>query len=262
LEGKFFDTFLEYLFIIGFMLIPTKETIRKIFETHKNQCAFSECNKEILDSDGHLNGNILFLESNRKDRPRFNPELSNEEMIDYHNLILVCWEHAFNVEYKEKKYTVSKLRDEIFRDLQSLNPEQYNLPNEVMQEILFQFIEHHDPDTLSHVEVKGYASALSLGSPRFSVQVDDVHIDPTKQFAGGKFEIIDVSKKLNAYDTVVFYPKNSKSSEGVQADSETKSSMRIVGQVPNIPAGDYLVSIRSAIDDSPRIQEDLAFTVL
>jgi len=244
------------------MLIPTKENIRKIFETHKNQCAFSECGKKILDTDGHLNGNILFLESNKKGRPRFNPEITNEEMIDYHNLILVCWEHAFYVEYKEKKYTVSRLRNEIFKDLQTLSVEEYDLPKNVMQELLFQFIEHHDPDTLSHVTVKGYASALSFGTPRYSVQIDDVHIDPTKQFAGGTFEIIDVSTKLNEFDKVVFYPKNSTYSEGKQADTETKSTMRIKGQVPDIPKGEYFVSVRSTIDESPRTKEDLAFTVL
>jgi len=244
------------------MLIPTKENIRKIFETHKNQCAFSECGKKILDSDGHLGGNILFLESNKKGRPRFNPELTNEEMIDYHNLILVCWEHAFYVEYKEKKYTVSKLRNEIFQDLETLSVEEYNLPNGVMQELLFQFIEHHDPDTLSHVTVKGYASALTMGVPRYSVQIDDVNINPTKQYAGGKFEIVDLATKLNEFDKVVFYPKNSTYSEGIQADAETKSEMRIVGQVPDIPKGEYFVSIRSAIDESPRTKEDLVFTVL
>lgn len=244
------------------MLIPTKENIRKIFETHKNQCAFSECGKKILDSDGHLGGNILFLESNKKDKPRFNPELPNEKMIDYHNLILVCWEHAFYVEYKEKKYTVSKLRNEIFQDLRTLSVEEYNLPNDVMQELLFQFIEHHDPDTHSHVAVKGEASALTFGVPRYSAQIDDVHIDPTKQFAGGKFEIIDVSTKLNEFDTVVFYPKNSSYLEGIQADTETKSTMRIVGKVPDIPKGEYLVSVRSAIDDSSRTKDDLSFTVL
>jgi hypothetical protein len=67
---------------------------------------------------------------------------------------------------------------------------------------------------------------------------------------------------LNEFDTVVFYPKNSTYSKGIQADTETKSTMRITGKVPNIPKGEYFVSIRSAIDESPRTKEDLVFTVL
>jgi len=89
-------------------------------------------------------------------------------------------------------FTVSKLLNEIFQDLKTLNDEKYNLPNEAMHEILFHFIEHHDPDTHSHVTVSSSASALTLGVPRYSAEIDDVHIDPTKQFAGGKFEIIDI----------------------------------------------------------------------
>ena len=80
--------------------------------------------------------------------------------------------------------------------------------------------------------------------------------------AGGKFEIIDVATKLNEFDKVVFYPKNSTYSKGIQADTETKSTMRIEGQVPDIPKGEYFVTVRSSIDESSRTKEDLSFTVL
>ena len=244
------------------MLIPTKENIRKIFETHQNQCAFSSCTKKILDSDGHFNGNILFLESNKKAGPRFNPNLTNEQMIDYHNLILICYEHAFDVEWREKKYTLTKLRKEIFHDLQTLTKDEYDFPNEQMQQFLFHYIEHHDPDTNSHVNIRVTPSALTFGVPRYSVNVDDVYVNPTKQFVGGKFEIIDTAKKLNEYDRVVFYPKNKSYHEGVSADVALMSEVRMEGNIPEIPKGEYFISIRSAIDDSSRIEDDLSFTIM
>ena len=242
--------------------VPTKENIRKIFETHENQCAFSACNKKILDTDGHFNGNILFLESNRKDRSRYNPEITNEKMIDYHNLILICYEHAFEVEFREKQYTLSKLRKEIFQDLQTLTVDEYNFPDEKMKEFLFHYIEHHDRDTNSHVGITESTSAFSPFVPRYSIHVNDVYVNPTKQFVDGKFEIINLDKKLTDYERVIFYSKDKSYSEGTVADTTLMSDIRIEGAIPNIPKGEYRISIRSAIDDSSRLEEDLMFTIL
>jgi len=59
------------------VLIPTRESFEKIFRIYKNQCSFGHCYRIIIDSDNHVNGNILFAESNKKEHPRFNPDLSN-----------------------------------------------------------------------------------------------------------------------------------------------------------------------------------------
>ena len=183
-------------------------------------------------------------------------------MVDYHNLILVCYEHAFEVEFREKDYTIQKLRKEIFQDLQTLTVDKYNFPNEKMKEFLFHYIEHHDPDTNSHVSIRVTASALTFGAPRYSANVKDVYVNPTKQFTEGKFEIIDMARKITEYDRITFYPTDKSYSEGTPADTTLMSEIRIEGQVPDIPKGDYLISIRSAIDNSSRIEEDLSFTIM
>jgi len=84
------------------MLIPTKENIQKLFETHQNQCAISDCDKKIIDSDGYVLGNIFFIESNKKEHSRLNPKLTNEQIIDYHNLILLCDYHGMFSEFKDR----------------------------------------------------------------------------------------------------------------------------------------------------------------
>ena len=85
------------------MLLPSRKNIEKIFQTHQNQCAFSQCPKKIIDSDGHVNGNIYFIESNIKGNPRYNSKLTNDKMISYQNLILLCDIHGLDIEWKEKK---------------------------------------------------------------------------------------------------------------------------------------------------------------
>ena len=178
------------------------------------------------------------------------------------NIILICYEHAFDVEFREKEYTLSKLRKEIFRDLETLTVDEYNFPDEKMQEFLFHYIEHFDPDTNSNIRITVTPSALTFGIPRYTVYSKDIYVNPTKQFGEGKFEIINLSRNLTSYERVIFYPKDRTYSEGTTADTKLMSEMRIEGQVPKIPKGEYLISIRSAIDDSSRLEEDLPFTIL
>ena len=64
------------------MLIPTKENIQKLFETHQNQCAFSNCDKKIIDQAGGINGNILFVESIGRPDLRDKAEEFTEELYN------------------------------------------------------------------------------------------------------------------------------------------------------------------------------------
>ena len=109
------------------------------------------------------------------------------------------------------------------------------------------------------------------GQPRFNakgrwVQIDvecsKNYIQPTRSHINGKFEIIMIKREIRLYDKVVFYPKNSTYENGIQADIEIHSHMRIEGKVPDLPPGEYLVSLRSAIDETNKLEEDLSFTIL
>ena len=247
------------------MLIPTKENIQKLFETHQNQCAFSNCNQKIIDSDGHVLGNILFIETNKKEQPRFNPEITNRQMIDYHNLILLCDHHAFDIEFKEKKHTVSKLRKEILTDLKYLQDYNFKITNEILEKLVTHFIDYHDPDRLSHIainEIQHGGTVYGGGSTHVDITCTGIYLKPTKHFTKKKFEIIDTRRKIREFDKVVFYSKNSTYDRGTQADIEIHSKMRIEGIVPDLPPGEYLVSLRSAIDETNKMEDDLPFTVL
>ena len=249
------------------MLIPTKYNIQKLFVTHQNQCAFSKCKRKIIDEDGHLNGNIFFIESNKKEQPRYNHKLSNEQMIDYHNLVLLCDIHGLDIEWKEKKYTIAKLREEIFTDLKNLPNNNFKFPDKMFEDIIFHFIDKHDPDRLSHVQINSFEYGTgTTGTNSQGVFADvtctGVYIKPTRHFAGNKFEIIDTRRKIQKFDKVVFYAKDATYSKGIQADVEIKSQMRIEGTVPEFPQGEYFVSLRSTIDESSKLEEDLSFTIL
>ena len=243
------------------MLIPSRENIEKIFQTHQNQCAFEKCKKQIIDSDGHINGNVFFIESNIPGNPRYNSKLTKEQMIDYHNLILLSDVHGLDIEWKEKKFNISKLRDEILSDQETLKEQNFELSDKIFEDLLSHFIDYHDPDRLSHILIKKMYHIRSLATAA-DISCSGIYIKPTKHFVNGKFEIISTDIKIQEYDKVIFYPKEGTYSKGIQANIEIKSSMRIYGRVPDIPKGDYYVSVRSALYEVSNLENDLKFTVL
>lgn len=247
------------------MLIPSYSTVRKLFQTHQNQCALRSCAKKIIDKDGHVNGNLFFIQSNNPKKPRYNPELSNHDVIYYHNLILLCDWHGFKTDFDEKEFSVSNLREAIIRDQEVLEEQNFEITEKMFEDILYNFINYHDPDRFAHInyhepDPDGKIS-IRDGNTNNWPYFEKIYIKPTKQFVNSKFEIISFKRKIQVYDRVIFYLPE-KYEEGVQADIEIKSKMSLIGKVPKLSSGKYLVSLESALDGTSKLETDLKFTIL
>ena len=243
------------------MLIPSKGDIEKIFRLYNNQCWFHDCSEKIIDSDNHVNGKMLFIESNQKEHPRYNSKLCTTQLTDHTNLILVCDIHSWDIEKDSRTYTIEKLKNKLLDDLQNLPDSNFELTDKMYQEFLFHFIEYHDPDRFSHFKIKDDAVYFGYSWQDNTTYIP-IHIKPTKHFVGGKFEIIDTCRKIQKFDEVFFYPAKTSVQKGIQADIEIKSSMNIQGVIPNLLEGKYFVAIVSAIDQSSKLEQDLEFTVI
>ena len=102
-------------------LEPTKETIRELFAKSGNICAFTGCNRLMIDEDGTFIGQICHIEGVKGER--FNPKMTNEERRAPENLMLMCHEHHIKTN-NEQIYTVEvlqKMKEEHERKF--LNPE-------------------------------------------------------------------------------------------------------------------------------------------
>lgn len=246
------------------MNIPPRQNIQKIFDTYENKCAFHTCQKIIIDSEDDVNGNIIFIESNKKDHPRYNPKLTDEQMTAYTNLIMFCDVHMYEIKWKKDEYTASGLRKKLYEDMKTFPKNGYKLSDEIYELFLHHFIDYHDPDSFSQTEVlaSGYDKGAD-GDWYFSHFVySNSVIKPTKHFVGGFFKLIDYKSRIRENDLVLFYPKDSTSNSGVQAKTEFKSKMRLFGTVPNLKKGEYFVSLHSSLDEKSKLDPDLSFTVL
>ena len=246
------------------MIIPSQDSIRKIFHSHQNQCALLKCHKKIIDDEGHINGNIFFIESNEEGQARYNQNLSNDGMDDYHNLILLCDNHGWDIEWKERKYTLSRLRDEIILDQETLLENDFELDDEMLNNVVEHFVEYHDPDRLSHIQIENYGedhkNYYSVGG-FWWFKCSRIFIRPSRNLVGGRFEIVDTKRKFENSDKVIFYPKNDLNSKGIEADTKFKSDMSIAGITPKLPIGEYRISIIDDLGNS-KLEKKLNFKIL
>ncbi len=81
---------------------------KKLYARSGNQCAFPNCTQSLF-GDSNL-GEICHIEGLNPNSARFNPHLSDIEVNDYDNLILLCPTHHTLIDKEDKIYTVEVLR--------------------------------------------------------------------------------------------------------------------------------------------------------
>ena len=123
-------------------LLPKSETIRKLFQSSGNKCFFPKCKKKLLEDDGYLRGEICLIESNIKGESRYNPKTSDEQRINFDNLIMLCHLHHFKVN-NNKKYTVEKLQDIKSDYVISQDIENFQISDEVIEKAIQQFKKYY-----------------------------------------------------------------------------------------------------------------------
>jgi len=74
-------------------LNPTDKTRRELFLLSRNECAFPDCSRKMVDEYNHYIGKICHIEAANTGGERFNPNQTNEERRDISNLVLMCGTH-------------------------------------------------------------------------------------------------------------------------------------------------------------------------
>lgn len=90
-------------------LNPLPETLRELFLKSGNCCAFPDCQRLMMNSDGIFIGQVCHIEGAEEGGERFNPDRTNEERRHFSNLMLMCYEHH-TITNDVLKYPVDVLR--------------------------------------------------------------------------------------------------------------------------------------------------------
>lgn len=87
------------------MNAPTEQTIRRLFASSNNKCAFPQCTTPIFDPSGTRLGEICHIKAKSKGGPRFDKTQLDEERHAFANLILLCGNHHTAIDAEPGKFT-------------------------------------------------------------------------------------------------------------------------------------------------------------
>ena len=89
---------------------PTVATIKRLFAVSGNQCAFEKCELPLVDKfSGKVTGRICHINARRENGPRFDSTQTEEENMNFDNLILMCPIHHDVIDSDVKSYTRDRL---------------------------------------------------------------------------------------------------------------------------------------------------------
>ncbi len=147
------------------------KTLRNLFLRSGNQCAFPECDVEIVNSHDQYVGNICHIEAAEKGGERYNQGKTDEERRAYSNLILLCANHhkvtndvsrytvdvlySMKMKHEEKVYGKNVAENKVASFVNSTYSETINLPqnlNKVKSSILDYFSENELSDVVNHAQ--------------------------------------------------------------------------------------------------------------
>jgi hypothetical protein len=116
----------------------TQATIKKLFASSGNQCAFPDCTQNIVDKEGNMIGEICHIEAAEQGGLRYNPAQTGEEKAHYNNLILLCGNHHTVIDNKDNinKYTVDALKEMKENHENNYMYEPYKVPQTIIEKIL------------------------------------------------------------------------------------------------------------------------------
>lgn len=138
-------------------------TIRRLDSLAGNQCAAPKCTSKLIAKDGEsLISKICHIEAASKNGPRWNPNMSDDELRDFENLILLCDECHIIIDNMahEAKYPVRLLKQwkkdhNSTRTYERLNasPSLLNMVIAALADTEFDIEEAVTPSTLKAFEI-------------------------------------------------------------------------------------------------------------
>lgn len=91
---------------------PSESTVKYLFATSGNACAFPNCELPIVDPFSKVpTGIICHIKARSPRGPRYDPNQTEDERHRYDNLLLLCSHHSKVIDTDKETYTIEMLRN-------------------------------------------------------------------------------------------------------------------------------------------------------
>jgi hypothetical protein len=113
---------------------PTRATVKRLFATSGNKCAFPRCPNPLVEGT-KVTGRICHIKGQRPGAARYDPEQTDEQRRSFNNIILMCPIHHDVIDADPESYTVARLT-EIKRSHEAGQPGQPEPGNAITNQLL------------------------------------------------------------------------------------------------------------------------------
>lgn len=87
-----------------------RSTLKTLWAASGNQCGHPDCEEEVADTEQEIViGEICHIRAQSEGGPRYDPDLSEDEVDGYSNLILLCPTHHTYIDKNPEEYPIEKL---------------------------------------------------------------------------------------------------------------------------------------------------------
>ncbi|WP_435078716.1 HNH endonuclease [Halococcus sp. AFM35] len=87
-----------------------RSTLKKLWAASGNQCGFPDCEEDVVDMEQEIVvGEICHIRAQSPGGPRYDPDLNDDEVDAYSNLILLCPTHHTYIDKNPEEYSIEEL---------------------------------------------------------------------------------------------------------------------------------------------------------
>lgn len=88
-----------------------RSTLKKLWAASGNQCGFPGCEEDVVDIGQEIVvGEICHIRAQSPGGPRYDPDLNDDEVDAYSNLILLCPTHHTYIDKNPEEYSIEELK--------------------------------------------------------------------------------------------------------------------------------------------------------
>lgn len=91
-------------------LVPTKDTLSRLFALSGNECAFPDCTQRLFNKKNKFIGQVCHIAAASDGGERANVNMTPEERRKQENLLILCYPHHIETDDVDE-YTVGKLKE-------------------------------------------------------------------------------------------------------------------------------------------------------
>lgn len=127
-------------------ITPPKEVLKELLKRSGNRCNFHPCPNVIINYQVHLKGHLVFIMTNEKGQPHYNPKLSDEDKMKIDNLMLLCDEHYLDLKFYEKHAIDALMTKKREAEESPHKDKTFEISDRIIEEIIQEYVDRYPSD--------------------------------------------------------------------------------------------------------------------